>query len=113
MSERSIVGMILQWIGLAIFWTLVTVIIVVVTWLLMDKYIWPAVMYRRAKKEVTPWVESYKARCRGNNRFVVTVADLQDSFREYDTDTLKKVWNHLVEEKIIQQDPMDNEWCIR
>lgn len=69
--------------------------------------------YRRAKREITPWVQSYKARCRGNNRFVVTVPDLQDAFREYDTDTLKKVWNHLVNEKIIQQDPMDNEWCIR
>lgn len=69
--------------------------------------------YRRARKEVIPWVQSYKARCRGNNRFVVTVPDLQDAFREYGTDTLEKVWKDLVNQKIIQQDPMDNEWCVR
>lgn len=70
-------------------------------------------VYRKAKRDIAEYVEGYKRLCRGNNRFVVTVETLQDSFREYDTPTIKKVWLDLINRRLIQQDPMDNEWCIR
>lgn len=69
--------------------------------------------YRKAKGEIFAFVESYKKRCTGNNRFVVTVATLQDSFREYDTKVIEKVWHNLIDERRIVIDPQDNEWCIR
>jgi len=69
--------------------------------------------YRKAKKEIVSFVKSYKRRCRGNNRFLVTVESLQDSFREYDAKVIEKVWLELIRLRLIEQDPQDNEWCVR
>ena len=69
--------------------------------------------YRKAKKEIIAYVQSYKKRCTSNNRFVVTVESLQDSFREYDVQTIEKVWLDLVNSRIIERDPKDQEWCVR
>lgn len=69
--------------------------------------------YNKAKKEIIPFIESYRKRVSGNNRFVVTQESLQDSFREYDIETIKKVWMDLIEMKLIEKDVMDGEWCIR
>lgn len=67
--------------------------------------------YRRAKREIFAFVESYKRRCTGNNQFVVTVETLQDSFREYNTNVITKVWLELVNYHIIQS--QDGEWVVR
>lgn len=66
-----------------------------------------------ASKNVREWVLSYQRRCTGNNRFIVTKQTLQDSFPEYNSDLIDKVWLMLVRERIIVEDPMDGEWCIR
>lgn len=97
-------------IGKAVLGTLVLAITyyVVTVYMLQD---WLA--YRKAKKEIFAFVESYKTKCRGNNRFVVTVATLQDSFREYDTKVIEKVWHNLIDARLVSLDPQDNEWCIR
>lgn len=68
---------------------------------------------REAKKDIFAYVKSYRKRCTGNNRFLVTVGVLQDAFREYDTATIEMVWLQLIKEHVIEQDPNDNEWCIR
>ena len=70
-------------------------------------------VYQKAKDEIFVFVKSHKVRCTGINRFVVTVPFLQDSFREYNTDVIEKIWQELVNERVIQQDAMDNEWCIK
>lgn len=97
-------------IGKAILATLVFSLLyyVIVVYLLQD---W--MMYRKAKGEIFAFVESYKKRCTGNNRFVVTVETLQDSFREYDTKVIEKVWKELVDDRRIVIDPQDQEWCVR
>jgi len=69
--------------------------------------------YKKAKMEIFDYVKSYKRLCTGNNRFIVTVATLQDVFREYNTNLIENVWQELVHERIIQQDQFDNEWCIK
>lgn len=69
--------------------------------------------YRQAKKEIFAFVKSYKRRCTGNNRFLVTVESLQDSFRIYNTSVITKVWLELVNERVIEQDNQDQEWCVR
>ena len=69
--------------------------------------------YREAKKEIFEFVKSYKGRCTGANRFVVTVEILQNSFRIYNTTTITNVWLDLVNERVIEQDEQDKEWCIR
>jgi N-glycosylase/DNA lyase len=68
---------------------------------------------REAKKDIFTYVESYRKRCTGNNRFLVNVETLQNSFREYDTKTINEVWLQLINERVIEQDPNDNEWCVR
>ena len=69
--------------------------------------------YRQAKKEIFEFVKSYKRRCAGNNRFIVTTESLQDSFRRYNTTIITNVWLDLVNERVIEQDPYDGEWVIR
>ena len=69
--------------------------------------------YKKARIEIFAYVEGYKRRCTGNNRFIVEVETLQDAFREYDTPTINKVWLELIKERVIEQDPLTNDWCIR
>jgi hypothetical protein len=69
--------------------------------------------YRKAKAEIFPYVESYKKKCVGVNRFVVTVPELQNIFREYETKIINRVWLDLIREHVIEKDPMDDEWCVR
>ncbi len=69
--------------------------------------------YRKAKKDIFEFVKSYKKRCTGSNRFVVSIETLQDSFREYETKIIHRVWLELIHERIIEIDPQDGVWCIR
>lgn len=69
--------------------------------------------YKKARVAIFAFVGAYKKRCNGNNRFVVTIETLQDSFREYDTTTITNVWLELIKERVIEQDLQDNEWCVR
>lgn len=87
------------------------ILIVGIMWYVYAGQYW--LDYRKAKRDIIPFVESYKKRCTEVNRFVVTVESLQDSFREYNTETIKKVWLDLIEMKLIERDPTDGEWCIR
>jgi hypothetical protein len=67
----------------------------------------------RLYKEAESYVISYAWRCVGNNRFVVTPETLQNAFREYDMNEIRKVWVRLVDNHVIEQDPLDGEWCVR
>ena len=69
--------------------------------------------YKSAKLEIEAFVLRYKRRCTGNNRFVVTVETLQDSFREYDTKIIERVWQELVKNHVVVSDPNDHTWCVR
>jgi hypothetical protein len=69
--------------------------------------------YRRAKRDIFAFVDSYKRKCTGNNRFVVTVESLQDSFREYNTGVITHVWLDLIQEHKIETDVQDHVWCVR
>jgi hypothetical protein len=87
---------------------------VALVWWVVYIYWWQdKAAYKQARQDIFSFVESYKLKCRGNNRFVVTVATLQDSFREYDTKIIERVWQELVDERKIMPDPQDNEWCVR
>jgi hypothetical protein len=68
---------------------------------------------KEAKKDIFAYVESYRKRCTGNNRFLVNVEILQDAFREYDTPTINLIWLQLINEHVIEKDPNDDEWCVR
>lgn len=77
-------------------------------------YIWFRVSdLQQARTEIFAYVESYKRKCTGNNRFIVTVETLQDAFREYDTPMINKIWLELIKERVIEQDPLTHDWCIR
>lgn len=94
-------------------WTLLVALVVVIGVYLYVFIFKDVLEYKKAKVEIFAFVESYKKRCTDNNRFVVTVETLQDSFREYETKIIKKVWGELIDERLIVQDPLDQEWCIR
>ena len=106
-------GMILAYLGKVILATLLVVLTVVGIAFFYNMTLKDWIDYRRAKKEITAFVKSYKQKCTGNNRFVVTVETLQDSFREYNTSIILKVWLELVSEHVIVTDPEDQVWCIR
>jgi hypothetical protein len=95
------------WLGIAILIGLVSLAFVYV-FVIKDEH-----EYKKAKADIFPFVESYKKKCTGMNRFVVTVPELQNVFREYETKIIKRVWLDLIKERVIEQDPLDDEWCVR
>lgn len=96
-------------------WILITVgvvVIMILAWL----YVYVVkdwLEYKKAEEEIFTFVKSYKRLCTGNNRFIVTTETLQDSFRKYNIEVICKVWVKLVNDRVIQQDEQDKEWCIR
>jgi hypothetical protein len=76
-------------------------------------YLGDYLRYRYAKNIIISYVQCYKRRCTGNNRFVVTVSELQNIFREFETHIIEKVWQDLINKHLIHQDAMDGEWCIK
>lgn len=94
-------------------WELVVLAIVIVMVYAYVTVIRDWLDYRQARKEIFAFVKSYKRRCSGANRFVVTVETLQDSFRTYSTSIILNVWLELVKERVIEIDKEDQEWCIR
>ena len=91
-----VVGIVFGIIGLGIWW-----------------YRRKIIRYQKAKEEIFNYVRSYKGRCSGANRFLVTISDLQDAFREYDTPLIEKVFQELIKNRVIERDPMDQEWCVK
>lgn len=87
-------------------------LVVIVVGLVSTFYLIKIRNYRKAKDEIFTYVKSFKHRCKGESRFVVTVETLQDAFREYETPLIEKVWLELVKEKVIVQHPLDNEWSL-
>jgi len=85
---------------------------IIVLGVLAGKYL-NYLSYKHVERDIKDWVISYRKRCTDNNRFIVTVETLQNSFREYDTSQIEYAWASLVKERIIEQDPVDQEWCIR
>ena len=69
--------------------------------------------YQIAKVEIFNYVKAYKGRCTGMNRFLVSESELQNVFREYNIDTIEKVFQELINHRIIERDPTDQEWCVR
>lgn len=93
-------------------WVIATVALFV--WLTVYIYVWSdKAEYKKAKREIFEYVKARKQRCKGSNRFVITVEVLQEVFPEFETKIIEKVWVALVNERVIQQDPLDNEWCLR
>jgi Tfp pilus assembly protein PilE len=107
-------GSILIFIGKGLMWLWVSVAIIAVVFIVAYRaYYKKYGEYKEAREQIFEFVKSYKRKCTGANRFVVTVPTLQDSFREYDTELINKVWLELAAEHVIEQDPQDNSWCIR
>lgn len=96
-------------IGKFFLWGMAVTTVIGVVW-----FIWFRVSdYSKARTEIFAYVNAYKRRCTGNNKFEVTVEILQNVFREYDTPTINKVWLELIKERVIEQDPLTHDWCIR
>lgn len=109
----DIVGVIFQVIYEGVLWIWLGITASFIVFVIYVYYVKDWIDYRRAKVEIVSYVKSYKHKCTGNNRFVVTVETLQDSFREYETNIITKVWLDLVHERLIEQDIQDSVWCIR
>ena len=69
--------------------------------------------YQKAKVEIFKYVKAYKSKCTGMNRFIVSEYELQNVFREYNMDLIEKVFQELINHRIIERDPTDQEWCVR
>ena len=58
-------------------------------------------------------MKTYKGKCTGLNRFIVSEVELQNIFREYDIDLIEEIFQELINHRIIERDPIDQEWCVR
>ena len=107
-------GAILIFIGKGLMWLWSSVAIIAVVGIVVYRaYYKKYGEYKEAKEEIFRYVKKYKRRCTGNNVFPVTVENLQDAFREYDTVMIEKVHNDLITEHIIQWDVSYQEWCVK
>lgn len=85
--------------------------LVVSGWLIVREY--KRRKYQKVKDDIFNYVKSYKNRCTGHNKFVISVEILQDIFREYDTETIERVFRDLINEKVLSQNEFDKDWCIQ
>lgn len=93
-------------------WTIISIISVMVFVVLIGQY--RRIRYARiAKEQIFSYVKSYKGRCTGANRFIVTPEVLQNVFLEYDIVLIEHVHQELINDRIIERDPTDQEWCVR
>ena len=93
-------------------WTIISIISVMVFVVLIGQY--RRIRYKRiAKEQIFSYVKSYKGRCTGANRFIVTPKELQNIFLEYDIVLIEQVHQELINDRIIERDPTDQEWCVR
>ena len=98
------------WVVASVIFLLIGVVVCVLGYIYVVKN---KMEYSKAREEIFIYVKSYKRRVTGSNRFEVSVEALQDVFREYETEIINKVWLELIKERVIEQDPNDNVWCVR
>jgi len=69
--------------------------------------------FQSMENDVKMWIEEYKSKLTGSNRFLLNEDVLLKAFPEYDQKTVRKVWTQLVVNRIVDRDPLDGEMCIR
>ncbi len=67
-----------------------------------------------AYTQVVVWIESYRARLNGNNRFLISPEIIRDAFPEFSVDQVLTIWYRLAKERRhIDTDPFDNAWVVK
>ena len=81
---------------------------------------WGYVYYlnqERVKKEllaeIEEWLDEYKRRTTGNNRFLLDVYMLQEAFPEYSRKTVRLAWKEMVQMGWVQEDFIDKAWIVK
>ena len=67
----------------------------------------------RMERQVKSWIDEYRSRLTGSNRFVISEELLAKAFPEYDREVIAEVWSRMIEKRIVDRDPMDQEMCIK
>lgn len=75
-------------------------------------FVYGQARWRLAKYKVFKHVKSYRVKCTGTNRFVVTPETLAEVFPEYNEGMIYSLWIALMEDKVIEQH-IDGEWCVK
>lgn len=95
-----------------ILWLMGSIISIMIVVILIGQY--RRIRYKQiAKEQIFNYVKAYKGRCTGANRFIVTPEELQNAFIEYDIMLIEQIHQELINDRIIERDPTDQEWCIR
>lgn len=67
-----------------------------------------------AYQQVVLWILPYRARLTGNNRFLISVAIIQEAFPEFSTQQILDIWYKLTTERnYVETDPFDGAWVIK
>jgi len=77
--------------------------------------IWLVVLWRsyQLERDVELFIEEYRSKLNGSNRFLLDEMLLRQAFPEYSQYIIHKVWAKLVMTKAIERDMMDGAWCIK
>lgn len=76
-------------------------------------YAWHKVKVFRVLADARLLIEEYRARCNEVNRFVINKEEFSKIYPTAGEAVIREVWTRLVNEKVIDRDPLDGEWCIR
>ncbi len=67
-----------------------------------------------AYTQVVVWIESYRARLTGHNRFLISPEIIHESFPELSVDQVLTVWYRLAKERrYVDTDPFDGAWVVK
>lgn len=75
---------------------------------------WETTIDDDAYTQVVVWIESYRVRLNGNNRFLISPEIIRDAFPEFSVDQVLTIWYRLAKERrYVDTDPFDNAWVVK
>jgi len=63
--------------------------------------------------EVRLWLDQYRHKTTGNNRFLIDDEYLFRAFPEYPPKIIKAVWREMVQMGWVQEDFIDKQWVVK
>lgn len=64
--------------------------------------------------QVVSWIEIYRAKLNGNNRFLISQEIIQEAFPEFSVDQVATIWYRLIKERrYVDTDQFDNAWVVK
>lgn len=77
------------------------------------EYLYKRWCLRTLMVEIEAWLSGYRVRLTDQNRFIINLTLLCESFPEYSRDLLTDAWIEMIKRGYVQEDPLDKQWIVR